>query len=65
LATALTGLTGTAEAADTAAIVTAPAFSAYELVNHPARNWITKGGNAWTQRYSALDQINRSNVAGL
>jgi len=47
------------------AIQVAPAFTADELVALPSRNWITNGGNGWNQRYSALAQINRSNVAGM
>jgi quinohemoprotein ethanol dehydrogenase len=47
------------------AIVPAPAFSAAELRAQPNGDWITNGGNIYNQRYSPLDQINTSNVAGL
>ncbi len=43
-------------------IAKAPAFSATELLDLPAENWITNGGNLYNQRYSALDQINRDNI---
>ena len=43
-------------------IKTAPAFDADALVNLPAQNWITNGGNLYNQRYSVLDQINRDNI---
>ena len=44
-------------------IAKAPAFTAAELVRQPAQSWVTNGGNIYNQRYSALTQINRSNVA--
>jgi quinohemoprotein ethanol dehydrogenase len=53
----------TVHAAD--ALPAAPAFTADELITSPAENWITNGGNAWNQRYSTLDQVNRDNVAGM
>ena len=43
----------------------APAFSAAQLSAVPDGNWITAGGNIWSQRYSALNQINTGNVANL
>lgn len=47
------------------AIEAAPAFTAEQLVATPGENWITNGGNAWNQRFSSLDQINRQNVGGM
>jgi alcohol dehydrogenase (cytochrome c) len=44
-------------------IAKAPAFSAADLRQPPARNWVTNGGNIYNQRYSSLSQINRGNVA--
>lgn len=52
-----------AAAAD--AIPAAPAFTGEQLSALPDKNWVTNGGNAYNQRYSPLDQINRDNVAGL
>ncbi|HEY5623304.1 MAG TPA: PQQ-binding-like beta-propeller repeat protein [Gammaproteobacteria bacterium] len=46
-------------------ITPAPAFSGERLVSLPTEDWITNGGNAYNQRYSPLDQINRETVAGL
>jgi len=43
----------------------APAFSGAELVAPPQASWITNGGNVWNQRYSPLDQIDRSTLASL
>jgi quinohemoprotein ethanol dehydrogenase len=43
----------------------APAFTAAELVQLPARNWVTNGGNVYNQRYSTLTQINRDTVANV
>jgi alcohol dehydrogenase (cytochrome c) len=40
-------------------------FSAARLVAPPTANWPTNGGNLYNQRYSALDLINRDNVAQL
>ena len=41
------------------------AFTAKELTALPQQEWITNGGTVFNQRYSPLDQINRSNVADL
>jgi quinohemoprotein ethanol dehydrogenase len=41
------------------------AFTADELTALPQQDWITNGGTVFNQRYSPLDQINRSNVADL
>jgi alcohol dehydrogenase (cytochrome c) len=46
-------------------ITPAPAFSGERLVSQPTEDWITNGGNAYNQRYSPLDQINRETVPGL
>ena len=43
----------------------APPFSGKELVDLPKNNWITNGGNVYNQRFSPLDQINKSNVSEL
>lgn len=39
-----------------------PAFTAKQLRADPTDGWLTNGGNLGNQRYSPLDQINRSNV---
>ena len=44
-------------------IAKAPAFTVADLVEQPAQNWVTNGGNIYNQRYSSLSQINRGNVA--
>ncbi len=49
----------------TTAIPKAPAFSANQLNAAPERDWITNGGSITNERYSALDEINRSNVGKL
>ncbi len=46
-------------------ITPAPAFSGDTLVALPTADWVTNGGNVYNQRYSPLDQINRSNVSEL
>src|SRR5919198_1015885 len=43
----------------------APAFSAEQLNAAPERDWITNGGNLKNNRYSALDNVNKSNVGQL
>lgn len=40
----------------------APPYTAADLTALPARDWVTNGGNIYNQRYSSLDQINRSNI---
>ena len=47
------------------AIPPAPAFTGADLMADPQRNWISNGGNAFNQRFSPLDQINRDNVGVL
>ncbi len=42
-----------------------PAFGPTELVAPPRTSWATNGGNYLNQRYSPLDQIDRTNVGGL
>ena len=39
--------------------------AANSLVAPAAENWATNGGNLFNQRFSSLDQINRSNVGSL
>ncbi|MGI9258793.1 MAG: hypothetical protein ACR2QQ_08155, partial [Gammaproteobacteria bacterium] len=46
-------------------ITPAPAFSGERLVTLPTEDWITNGGNAYNQRYSPLDQIDRDTVSRL
>ena len=41
------------------------AFSAEDLTALPQQDWITNGGTVFNQRYSPLDEIDRSNVAEL
>src|SRR4051794_28402284 len=48
-----------------AAIVPAPAFTPTDLSTVPSNNWLTNGGDVSNARYSALSQINTSNVANL
>jgi quinohemoprotein ethanol dehydrogenase len=55
----------TAVASDTTRITPAPAFTAKQLSALPRGGWFTNGGNLFNQRYSPLDQINRTNVAQL
>jgi glucose dehydrogenase/cytochrome c5 len=43
----------------------APAFTASDLAGAPTDDWPTNGGNVLNQRYSALDQIDTTNVKGL
>ncbi|MEO7549946.1 MAG: PQQ-binding-like beta-propeller repeat protein [Croceibacterium sp.] len=50
---------------DPRSIRPAPAFTARELMALPTDGWITNGGTLSNQRYSPLDQINRSNVTRL
>jgi quinohemoprotein ethanol dehydrogenase len=41
------------------------AFTADDLTALPQQDWITNGGTLFNQRYSPLDEIDRSNVADL
>ena len=54
-----------AGAAEDAAIRKAPAFKPAELTAQPRDGWLTNGGTLFNQRYSPLDQINKSNVASM
>jgi quinohemoprotein ethanol dehydrogenase len=65
-AAALVG-SGVGRSGDQAAsdIPKAPAFSAGQLNAAPERDWITNGGNVRNNRYSALDQVSKSNVGQL
>jgi len=47
------------------AIAVAPAFTAAQLDAAPTGDWITNGGSISNDRYSALNQVNTSNVSGL
>lgn len=61
-------LAGSAYAAptrQTATITPAPAFSASQLAQRPADDWIAVGGNVQDERYSQLNEITPSNVSGL
>ena len=48
-----------------AEITPAPAWTAAQLDANPAENWISGNGNLKNQRFSALTQINASNVGTL
>jgi alcohol dehydrogenase (cytochrome c) len=54
-----------ATAADEPVIRKAPAFKAAELSAQPRDGWFTNGGSLSNQRYSPLDQINKSNVSSM
>jgi alcohol dehydrogenase (cytochrome c) len=56
---------GAAAAAQAQSIGRAPAFKGDALVAAPSANWPTNGGNWYNQRYSPLEQVDRSNVARL
>lgn len=51
--------------AESAAIRKSPAFRSGVLTQLPRDGWLTNGGNLYNQRYSPLNQINRTNVARL
>ena len=53
------------QSVDVPRIVPAPAFSGERLASLPREDWITNGGNVYNQRYSPLDEIDRSNVSQL
>ena len=69
IAVALTLVSGAVAFAQTSTgaprIQPAPAFSGERLVSLPRQDWITNGGNVYNQRYSPLDEIDRSNVSQL
>ncbi len=52
-------------AAAAATITAAPAFTAAQLEAQPGADWLSTGGNLGNQRYSSLNLINTTNVAGL
>ena len=52
-------------AAPATTITAAPAFSTSDLAADPTDNWITNGGSLSNQRYSTLNEITTSNIAGL
>ncbi|HEY6960935.1 MAG TPA: PQQ-binding-like beta-propeller repeat protein [Gaiellaceae bacterium] len=43
----------------------APRFTSSDLAKAPTNDWPTNGGDVFNRRYSALDQINTSNVSQL
>src|SRR5437764_1540662 len=61
----IAGAASAAPARQTAVITPAPAFTATDLSQRPADDWITVGGNLQNERYSQLNQITPSNVSGL
>src|SRR5437764_9478258 len=61
----IVGAASAAPARQAATITPAPAFTATDLSQRPADDWITAGGNLQDERYSQLDQISPSNVSGL
>ena len=61
----LSGAVVSQQPVDVPRIVPAPAFSGERLASLPLEDWITNGGNVYNQRYSPLDQIDRSNVSQL
>ncbi|MDY6982802.1 MAG: PQQ-binding-like beta-propeller repeat protein [Pseudomonadota bacterium] len=42
-----------------------PAFTPEQQAAYPTDGWISNGGSLNNQRYSPLDQINKSNIAGM
>jgi quinohemoprotein ethanol dehydrogenase len=46
-------------------IASAPAFTAADLAQVPAANWVTNGGSTTNNRFSSLNQIDVSNVGEL
>jgi quinohemoprotein ethanol dehydrogenase len=59
------GAASAAGSHQTAVITPAPAFTASQLAQNPADDWITVGGNLQDNRYSQLDQITKANVGSL
>jgi len=64
LLSAMASLCAYAQQGD-ARIERAPEFSVKQLASTPEANWITNGGSLSNQRYSALDEIDKDNVARL
>jgi quinohemoprotein ethanol dehydrogenase len=56
---------GRGTGARVSSIPKAPAFGAAELYAPAGDDWLTNGGGITNERYSALDQINKSNVGTL
>jgi quinohemoprotein ethanol dehydrogenase len=54
-----------AGAADDVPVRRAPAFKAAELTAQPREGWLTNGGSLLNQRYSPLDQINKTNITSM
>jgi len=46
-------------------IAAAPEFTAEELNEEPAENWVTNGGNLTNDRFSTLSEVNTENVKEL
>ena len=65
LALGLAGTVAGQQSTEIPRINPAPAFSGERLVSLPREDWITNGGNVYNQRYSPLDEIDRSNVGRL
>ena len=55
----------TASSKKVTAITPAPAWSADQLAANPSTDWISTGGSLANQRYSLLNQVSTTNVAGL
>jgi len=47
------------------AITPIPAFSNGQLLAEPSSDWLTARGDIWNRQYSALSDINKSNVGNL
>jgi glucose dehydrogenase/mono/diheme cytochrome c family protein len=63
--TTTTTTANTATISSAAEIPLAPSFTSAELASLPTSNWITPPGGTMGDRYSALTQINTSNVSQL
>jgi quinohemoprotein ethanol dehydrogenase len=55
----------TEPAEEAGGIAAAPEFTAEELNEEPAGNWVTNGGNLTNDRFSTLSEINTKNVGEL
>ena len=58
-------MTGGRAVSAAVAITAAPAFTSSDLSATPGADWIANGGSINNQRYSSLNQISASNVAGI
>ena len=65
MAAALMAAAGFAQTDSSAPPASNAGLSNAELAALPTTNWPTNGGNLFNQRYSPLNEIDRSNVAGL